>query len=88
MSTNNGDWIYEFMPKKEADKFEERMEEIEENASVVITLVMSARKNDVIELCETWDNAQRGDLFALMRVSSFMEHLVENMKTHLKGDEE
>lgn len=88
MSANNGDWIYQFMDKGEADNMDAKMEMIEENANTVISLVMSATKEDVIDLCKTWDKATHGDVYAWLRISSFMEHLIDNMKNHLEGEEE
>lgn len=88
MSSNNGDWIYQFMDKNEADNMDAKMEMIEENANTVVTMVMSATKEDVIDLCKTWDKATMGDVYAWLRISSFMEHLIENMKDHLEGEEE
>jgi hypothetical protein len=86
VSTNNGDWIYEFMDKKEADRMNSKLERIEENSNTIITLMMSATKEDVIDLCKTWDRATDGDVYAWMRISSFVDHLVSNMKHHLEGD--
>jgi hypothetical protein len=88
VSSNNGDWIYQFMDKNEADNMDAKMEMIEENANTVVTMVMSATKEDVIDLCKTWDKATMGDVYAWLRISSFMEHLIENMKDHLEGEEE
>ncbi len=88
MSTNNGDWIYEFMDKKEADYMDSKLESIEENSNTIITLMMSATKEDVIDLCKTWDKATDGDVYAWLRISSFVDHLVRNMKHHLDGEEE
>ena len=88
MSANNGDWIYQFMDKNEADNMDAKMEMIEENANTVVTMVMSATKEDVIDLCKTWDKATHGDVYAWLRISSFMEHLIDNMKNHLEGEQE
>jgi dsDNA-binding SOS-regulon protein len=88
VSANNGDWIYQFMDKSEADNMDAKMEMIEENANTVVTMVMSATKEDVIDLCKTWDKATHGDVYAWLRISSFMEHLIDNMKNHLEGEEE
>ncbi len=33
VSTDNGDWIYEFMPKKEADNMDAKLESIEQNSN-------------------------------------------------------
>jgi dsDNA-binding SOS-regulon protein len=88
VSSNNGDWIYQFMDKNEADNMDAKMEMIEENANTVVTMVMSATKEDVIDLCKTWDKATMGDVYAWLRISSFMEHLIDNMKNHLEGEEE
>ncbi len=62
MSTDNGDWIYEFMPKKEADNMDAKLESIEQNSNTIITLMMSATKEDVIDICKTWDRATDGDV--------------------------
>jgi len=88
VSTNNGDWIYEFMPKNEADSMNAKLENIEHNSNTIITLMMSATKEDVIDLCRTWDKATMGDVYSWLRISSFMEHLITNMKDHLEGDSE
>lgn len=86
MSTNNGDWIYEFMDKKEADRMNSKLQKIEENSHTIITLMMSATKEDVIDLCKTWDQATNGDVYAWLRISSFVDHLISNMKDHLERD--
>lgn len=86
MSTNNGDWIYEFMDKREADRMDSKLEQIEQNSNTIITLMMSATKEDVIDLCKTWDKATNGDVYGWLRISSFVDHLVSNMKEHLEGD--
>lgn len=86
MSTQNGDWIYEFMPKKEADSMNAKLERIEQNSNTIVTIMMSATQEDVIDICRTWDKAVHGDVYAWMRISSFMEHLISNMKDHLEGD--
>jgi len=88
VSADNGDWIYDFMDKREADRMEAKMENIERNASTIITMLMSATREDVIQLCKTWDKATHGDPYAWMRISSFIEHLVNEMKEHLKGEQE
>ena len=88
MSTNNGDWIYEFMPKREADRMDEKMENIERNTNTIVTMLISATREDVIDMCKTWDKATRGDPYAWMKISSFVEHLVNQMKAHLAGDTE
>ena len=88
MSAENGDWIYQFMDKREADSMDAKLENIERNANTIITMMMSATREDVIDLCKTWDKATHGDVYAWLRVSSFMEHLVNNMKYHLQGGEE
>jgi hypothetical protein len=88
VSTNNGDWIYDFIPKKEADSMEAKMENIERNTNTIITMLISATREDVIDLCKTWDKATYGDPYAWMRMSSFMEHLVNQMKDHLERGEE
>lgn len=88
MSANNGDWIYEFMDKREADKMDAELNRVERNAGTIITMMMSATKEDVIDLCKTWDKATHGDVYAWLRISSFMEHLIVNMKEHLTGDNE
>lgn len=88
MSANNGDWIYEFMDKREADKMDAELNRVEQNAGTIITMMMSATKEDVIDLCKTWDKATHGDVYAWLRISSFMEHLIVNMKEHLIGDSE
>lgn len=86
VSTNNGEWIYDFMDKKEADSMDAKLHRIEQNSSTVITLMMSATKEDVIDLCRTWDKAVGGDVYSWLKISSFMEHLVDNMKEHLERD--
>jgi hypothetical protein len=88
VSTNNGDWIYDFIPKKEADSMEAKMENIERNTNTIVTMLISATREDVIDLCKTWDKATHGDPYAWMRMSSFMEHLVDQMKDHLERGEE
>jgi dsDNA-binding SOS-regulon protein len=88
VSTDNGDWIYEFMPKKEADNMDAKLESIEQNSNTIITLMMSATKEDVIDICKTWDRATDGDVYAWLRISSFVDHLISNMKNHLEGDDE
>ncbi len=88
MSTDNGDWIYEFMPKKEADNMDAKLESIEQNSNTIITLMMSATKEDVIDICKTWDRATDGDVYAWLRISSFVDHLISNMKNHLEGEDE
>lgn len=88
VSANNGDWIYEFMDKREADKMDAELNRVEQNAGTIITMMMSATKEDVIDLCKTWDKATHGDVYAWLRISSFMEHLIVNMKEHLTGDNE
>lgn len=88
VSAENGEWIYEFMDKKEADRIDARLENIEENNKTIITMMMSATKEDVIDLCHTWDKAVRGDMISWLRVSSFLEHVISHMREHLdKGDE-
>jgi len=74
------------MDKKEADHMNSKLEKIEENSNTIITLMMSATKEDVIDLCKTWDRATDGDVYAWVRISSFVDHLVSNMKEHLEGD--
>jgi len=86
VSTNNGEWIYDFMDKSEADRMNAKLERIEENSSTIITLMMTASKEDVIDLCRTWDKAVGGDVYSWLKISSFVEHLVDNMKEHLEGD--
>jgi hypothetical protein len=86
VSTNNGEWIYDFMDKSEADHMNAKLERIEENSSTIITLMMTASKEDVIDLCRTWDKAVNGDVYSWLKISSFVEHLVDNMKEHLEGD--
>jgi len=88
VSTDNGDWIYEFMPKKEADNMDAKLESIEQNSNTIITLMMSATKEDVIDICKTWDRATDGDVYAWLRISSFVDHLISNMKNHLEGEDE
>jgi hypothetical protein len=88
VSANNGDWIYQFMDKNEADHMDAKMDKIEENANTIVTMMMSATKEDVIDLCKTWDRATHGDVYAWLRISSFMEHLIDNMKNHLEGEQE
>lgn len=88
MSAENGEWIYEFMDKKEADKMDARLDDIEENNKTIITMMMSATKEDVIDLCRTWDNATRGDMISWLRVSSFMEHIISHMREHLEKGKE
>ena len=86
MSTNNGEWIYDFMDKCEADRMNAKLDRIEENSSTIITLMMTASKEDVIDLCRTWDKAVGGDVYSWLKISSFLEHLVDNMKEHLEGE--
>lgn len=86
MSTNNGEWIYDFMDKSEADRMNAKLDRIEENSSTIITLMMTASKEDVIDLCRTWDKAVGGDVYSWLKISSFLEHLVDNMKEHLEGE--
>jgi hypothetical protein len=50
--------------------------------------MMSATKEDVIDICKTWDRATDGDVYAWLRISSFVDHLISNMKNHLEGDDE
>ena len=88
MSANNGEWIYQFMDKGEADNMDAKLDRIEENSNTIVTMVMSATKEDVIDLCKTWDKATHGDVYAWLRMSSFMEHLIDQMKAHLEGDDE
>jgi hypothetical protein len=88
VSADNGDWIYQFMDKGEADHMDAKLENIERNASTIVTMMMTATREDVIDLCKTWDKATHGDVYAWLRISSFVEHLVDNMKHHLEGDDE
>jgi hypothetical protein len=48
--------------------------------------MMTASKEDVIDLCRTWDKAVGGDVYSWLKISSFLEHLVDNMKEHLEGE--
>lgn len=88
VSTNNGDWIYDFIPKSEADHMDAKLRRIEQNSNTLITLMMSATKEDAIDLCKTWDKATMGDVISWLRISAFMEHLIENIKEHLEGEGE
>jgi len=88
LSTNNGDWIYEFIPKSEADHMDAKLKRIEQNSSTIITLMLSANKEDAIDLCKTWDKATMGDVLSWLEISSFMENLIENIKDYLEGDTE
>lgn len=87
MSAENGDWIYQFMSKTEADNMERKMENIERNTNTIVTMMISATREDVIDLCKTWDKAVSGDPYAWLRISSFVEHLVDNMKEHLEEEQ-
>lgn len=74
------------MDKREADNMNSKLEQIEENSHTIITIMLSATKEDVMDLCKTWDRATDGDVYAWLRISSFMEHFVSSMKEHLERD--
>lgn len=80
------DWIYEFMSKSEADAMEADAEKIERINSTLVTLILTAPMESVVDVVKTWDRAVAGDLMAWARMSEFTESLVEHMRDHL--DEE
>jgi len=65
-----------------------KLKRIEQNSSTIITLMLSANKEDAIDLCKTWDKATMGDVLSWLEISSFMENLIENIKDYLEGDTE
>lgn len=85
MSDDN-DWIYSFIPKTEADEIMEEAERIERINGTIITLMMAAPMESVIDVVETWDKAVEGDFVSWMKIYEFTESLIERMREHL--DEE
>lgn len=85
MSDDN-DWIYSFIPKTEADEIMEEAERIERINGTIITLMMAAPMESVIDVVQTWDDAVAGDVIAWMKIYEFTESLIERMREHLQEE--
>jgi hypothetical protein len=84
--SDDSDWIYQFIPKTEADELIEEAERIQRIDNTIITLMMAAPMESVIDVVDKWDKAVAGDVLAWMQIYEFTESLIERMREHL--DEE
>lgn len=81
--SDDSDWIYQFIPKTEADELIEEAEKIQRIDNTIITLMLAAPMESVIDIVQTWDKAVAGDVLAWMQIYEFTESLVERMRDHL-----
>lgn len=81
--SDDSDWIYQFIPKTEADELIEEAEKIQRIDNTIITLMLAAPMESVIDVVRTWDKAVAGDVMAWMQIYEFTESLIERMRDHL-----
>jgi uncharacterized protein YhaN len=81
-----GDWIYNIIPKEQVDSMTENMEKIEERSKNGVTIVMSANNESAVEMCRTWQQALQGSSLSWIKISAFVSGIISTIEEHLEEE--
>lgn len=83
MTEENDDWLYDIIPKQQAEELEEKMYRIENDENTILSIVLSAPRASAIQLCQTYTKAMTGNITESFKLISFMERIVELIEQEL-----
>lgn len=83
---DNIEWLRWIIPANQIESMQENFAKIEHRMSGGINIVLTADNQSAVELCQNWQRALRGDPYAWVKMSAFIDGLVETVTEHLEEE--
>lgn len=80
------DWIYDIIPAKQVKEIEMKAENLQNNLSNGLNVVLSASNDSAIRLCRAYLDGTQGDIQAWLYIMGFLDALIGTIEEHLEDE--